>query len=69
MLLRLSGHETALAHDGIAACETAETARPDVVLLDIGLPRMDGFDVCRTLRQKTWGNDVVIVAPDRLGPG
>jgi PAS domain S-box-containing protein len=61
-LLRITGNETHLAHDGVAAIEMAERVRPDVVLLDIGLPRMNGYDACRRIRELPWGKDVVIVA-------
>src|SRR4030095_392926 len=61
-LLRITGNETYTAHDGVAAVETAERFRPDVVLLDIGLPRLNGYDACRRMRERPWGNDVVIVA-------
>ena len=50
MLLRAAGHVTEAAHDGPAAVATAERFRPDVVLLDIGLPGMDGYEVARKLR-------------------
>jgi two-component system CheB/CheR fusion protein len=52
MLLRFWGHEPELAHDGPSAVELAEAARPDVVLLDIGLPGMDGYQVARRLRDR-----------------
>jgi CheY-like chemotaxis protein/anti-sigma regulatory factor (Ser/Thr protein kinase) len=50
MLLRLSGHDVRTAHDGPASLREAEAFRPEVVLLDIGLPRMDGYEVARRLR-------------------
>ncbi len=62
MLLELSGHETLKAHDGIEAIAAAERFRPDAVLLDIGLPRLNGYEVCRRIRQEPWGKDVVLVA-------
>jgi PAS domain S-box-containing protein len=61
-LLSLSGHETHVAHDGVEAMKAAERLRPDAVLLDIGLPRIDGYEVCRRMRQQSWGRDLVIVA-------
>lgn len=50
MLLRLDEHEVTIAHDGAHALSLASAARPTVVLLDIGLPGMDGYEVCRRLR-------------------
>ena len=61
-LLNLSGHETHVAHDGADAMKAAERILPDVVLLDIGLPRVDGYEVCRRIRQQPWGKRLVIVA-------
>lgn len=62
MLLELEGHVTLQAHDGVRAIEAAERFRPDAVLLDVGLPRMNGYEVCRRIRQQPWGKDLVLVA-------
>jgi two-component system, chemotaxis family, CheB/CheR fusion protein len=62
MLLQIGGHETHKAHDGISAIEAAERLRPDVMLLDIGLPRLNGNEVCSRIRQTTWGKELTIVA-------
>jgi PAS domain S-box-containing protein len=62
MLLELEGHETFAVHDGIEAIDATERHRPDVVLLDIGLPRMSGHEVCRRLRERPWGRELVVVA-------
>lgn len=62
MLLRLSGHEVAIAHDGQEAVEVAARFRPDVALLDIGMPRLNGYDACRHIRQQPWGKDMIIIA-------
>jgi PAS domain S-box-containing protein len=61
-LMHLSGHETRIAYDGEEALAAAEEFRPEVILLDIGLPKLHGFGVCRRLREKPWGEDIVIVA-------
>lgn len=50
------------AHDGEQAIEAAERLRPDAILLDIGLPGMNGYEVCRRMRQRPWGKDVFLVA-------
>jgi len=62
LLLTLNGHETHVAHDGVEAIEVAERERPDVVLLDIGLPGLNGFEVSRLIRERAWGKDLVLVA-------
>ena len=61
-LLQLSGHRTFIVHDGVAAVEAAEHFRPDVVLLDVGLPKISGIEACRRIRSQPWGKTMVIVA-------
>jgi len=62
MLLEMTGNTAFTAHDGAAALEAAERYRPDVLLLDIGLPKLSGHDVCRHLRAQPWGQDIVVIA-------
>jgi CheY-like chemotaxis protein len=62
LLLKMSGNETATAHDGLAAVAAVEAFRPDVVLLDISLPKLDGHEAARCIRQGPWGKDIVLVA-------
>ena len=62
MLLRMHGHEVQVARTGPTALEMAATSRPDVVLLDIGLPGMDGYEVAKLLREKPEFKDVTICA-------
>jgi len=62
MLLEITGNTTYMAHDGVEALEAVEKYRPEVVLLDIGLPRLDGHEVCRRVREKSWGKNIVIIA-------
>jgi CheY-like chemotaxis protein len=62
MLLELMGHLAETAYDGEHALEIAETTRPEVVLLDLGMPGLSGYDVCRRIRARPWGRDVVLIA-------
>jgi CheY-like chemotaxis protein len=62
LLLDLLGHSTRVAHDGQEAVEVAEAFRPDVVLLDIGMPRLNGHDACRRIRSQEWARSIAIVA-------
>ena len=61
-LLEILGHQTLVAHDGLAAVAAIEQHRPDVVLLDIGLPKLSGLDVCRHVRAQAWGRDITLIA-------
>lgn len=61
-LLELTGNETHIAHDGLEAVAAAAAFRPDIVLLDIGLPKMDGFEAARKIRAEPWGRTMVLVA-------
>jgi CheY-like chemotaxis protein len=56
------GHTTRLAHDGEQALRAAEELRPHVVLLDLGLPQLDGYEVALGIRAEPWGKDVLICA-------
>jgi CheY-like chemotaxis protein len=61
MLLQMYGHTVAVAADGIEGVEKAIELRPDVVLIDIGLPGIDGYEVARRLRE-AFGHDVRLIA-------
>ena len=61
-LLEFTGHETRVAHDGLEAVQAAENFRPEVVLLDIGLPKLNGFEAARMIRQQPWAKDMMLVA-------
>ena len=67
MLLGLWGHEVRSAADGPAAVEAAVAHRPDVVLLDISLPGMSGYEVAAQLRREEGTRDAVIVAVSGYG--
>lgn len=62
MLLKVTGNETKLAHDGLAAIEAAEAFQPDVIILDIGLPKLNGYDAAKRIREQTWGREMVLIA-------
>ena len=62
LMLRFAGHETETAHDGLQAIAVAERFRPDAMLLDIGLPRLNGYEVCRRIRQQPWGAGLLMIA-------
>jgi len=62
MLMEITGNTTYVAHDGIEAIEEIEKHRPEVVLLDIGLPGLTGHEVCRRVRQQPWGKNIVMIA-------
>ena len=61
-LLELLGNDVSTANDGLQAVEVAETFRPDVILLDIGMPKLNGYDACRRIRQQPWGRNAILVA-------
>jgi PAS domain S-box-containing protein len=66
-LLTLLGHDVRVAHDGPAAVEAARAHRPEIVLLDIGLPGMDGYEVAARLRGEECGRDSLIIAVSGYG--
>jgi CheY-like chemotaxis protein len=61
-MLGLLGHEVAAAHDGLEAVERAEAIRPDVILMDVGMPRLNGLDATRRIREQPWGRGIAVVA-------
>jgi CheY-like chemotaxis protein len=61
-LLQLMGHDIHKAYDGLESVQAAATFRPDVVLLDIGLPKMNGYEAARRIREQPWGTGMALVA-------
>jgi signal transduction histidine kinase len=66
-MLDLMGHKATVAHEGLTALEMAHEIKPDVVLLDIGMPGMDGYEVCRQLRQMPEMKNKTVIAQTGWG--
>ena len=62
LFLDMLGNEVAVSYDGLEAMEALASFRPDVVLLDIGLPKLNGYEVVRQIRQQPGGKDVYLIA-------
>jgi CheY-like chemotaxis protein len=62
MVLKRTGHETKLAFNGQEAVEATATFRPDLILMDLGMPVLNGFEAAREIRQQPWSEGVVLVA-------
>ncbi|MEO8315749.1 MAG: response regulator [Pseudomonadota bacterium] len=62
LLIEDGGHEVVTAYDGLAALESAEKFRPQVALLDVGMPHLDGYEVARRIRASAWGRDTWLIA-------
>lgn len=67
LLLQMMGHETRVVHDGLAAVEAAEAFRPDVVVLDLDMPGLDGLQAARRIRERPWAIGVTLIALTGLG--
>ena len=67
MMLKVMGNETRTAYDGEEAVAAARAYRPDVILLDIGLPKLNGYEACRRIRAEAWGKGLVIIAQTGWG--
>lgn len=62
LLLELRGFDVSTAHDGEAAVRVYEQVQPEVVLLDLGMPKMSGHDACRAIRAMPYGDRTLIIA-------
>jgi PAS domain S-box-containing protein len=62
MMLELLGNEVRIAHDGLETVALSEQFRPQVVLMDIGMPRLNGYEATRRIREQPWGRDVTVIA-------
>ena len=61
-LLELLGNDVSTANDGIQALQVAEAVRPEIILLDIGMPRLNGYETARRIRATGWGQGILLVA-------
>jgi PAS domain S-box-containing protein len=61
-MLTLLGHEVSTAHDGIEAVQVADRCRPQVILMDVGMPRLNGLNATRRIREQPWGKGMRIIA-------
>jgi CheY-like chemotaxis protein len=62
VMLSILGYETRMEADGLAGLEAAEDFLPQAILLDIGIPRLNGYDVARRIREQPWGREIVLIA-------
>jgi PAS domain S-box-containing protein len=67
MLVRLMGNTVLEARDGLEAIEVAERFQPDIILMDLGMPNLNGYDAAKRIRAQSWGSDVVLVATTGWG--
>ncbi len=67
LFLTLDGHSVQTAYDGVEALQAAEKFRPDVILLDIGMPQMNGYAVAERIRERPWGKNVMLIAQTGWG--
>jgi CheY-like chemotaxis protein len=61
-LLRHEGYEVRVAQDGIEAFQTAAEFRPDVIVLDIAMPKLNGYEAARKIREQPWGREILLIA-------
>jgi PAS domain S-box-containing protein len=66
-LVNLMGNEVRQAHDGLEAIEVARTFQPEIVLMDLGMPNLNGYEAARRMRQEPWARDVALIATTGWG--
>lgn len=66
-VLEIMGCRTATAYDGLEGVEKAEQLRPDAVVLDLGMPRLNGYEACQRIRALPWAGDLRLVAVSGWG--
>jgi DNA-binding response OmpR family regulator len=62
VVLKIMGHEVGTAYDGEQAVAAAEAMRPEVAILDIGMPKLNGYEACRRIRAQRWGRAMYVIA-------
>ncbi len=67
MLLELNGHRVQIAYDGLTAVTMAQRYRPHAVLMDLGMPGVNGYEACRRIRQQAWGQSMLLIAQTGWG--
>jgi CheY-like chemotaxis protein len=67
LLLEALGHESKIAHNGVQALGIAHEFQPDAMIIDIGMPGIDGHDLARRIRAEDWGRDLLLVAASGWG--
>lgn len=66
-MLEFMGHETQTAYDGLEAVTLAEQLRPNIIIMDIGMPKLNGLEACRHIREQSWGKNICMVAQTGWG--
>lgn len=62
MMLQLTGNEVQTCYSGLDGVAAAESFQPVAIMLDIGMPNVNGYETCRMIREKEWGKSIVIIA-------